>query len=73
MFICLKKTCHTALQNLSPSTPGTDTPLCLIPRPVGGITQEQLSVISRFALASVGSQGTVGGLIVAGIVRIYAL
>ncbi|XP_036344617.1 LOW QUALITY PROTEIN: transmembrane GTPase Marf-like [Rhagoletis pomonella] len=53
--------------NLSPSTPGTDTPLCLIPRPVGGITQEQLSVISRFAMASVGSQGTVGGLIVAGI------
>ncbi|XP_018800285.1 PREDICTED: transmembrane GTPase Marf isoform X2 [Bactrocera latifrons] len=57
----------SSIGNLSPSTPGTDTPLCLIPRPVGGITQEQLSVISRFALASVGSQGTVGGLIVAGI------
>lgn len=33
-----------------------------------GISQEQLSVISRFAVASVGSQGTVGGLVVAGFV-----
>ncbi|XP_053950180.1 transmembrane GTPase Marf [Anastrepha ludens] len=57
----------SSVGNLSPSTPGTDTPLCLIPRPVGGITQDQLSVISRFAMASIGSQGTVGGLVVAGI------
>ncbi|XP_061401900.1 transmembrane GTPase Marf isoform X1 [Musca vetustissima] len=52
---------------MSPITPVNDTPLCLIPTPVGGISQEQLSLISRFALTSIGSQGTVGGLIVAGI------
>lgn len=40
--------------------------MCLIQQT--GISQEQLSVISRFALASVGSQGTVGGLLVAGLV-----
>lgn len=56
---------------VSPITPGNDTPLCLIPTPVGGISQEQLSLISRFALTSIGSQGTVGGLIVAGIVCIH--
>uniref|UniRef100_A0A1I8P414 Dynamin-type G domain-containing protein n=1 Tax=Stomoxys calcitrans TaxID=35570 RepID=A0A1I8P414_STOCA len=50
---------------ISPITP--ETPLCLIPTPVGGITQDQLSLISRFAISSIGSQGTVGGLIVAGI------
>lgn len=33
-----------------------------------GISQEQLSLISRFAVASIGSQGTVGGLVVAGFV-----
>lgn len=33
-----------------------------------GISEEQLSVISRFAMASIGSQGTVGGLVVAGLV-----
>lgn len=33
-----------------------------------GMSPEQLSVISRFAVASVGSQGTVGGLVVAGFV-----
>lgn len=38
--------------------------------PVGGISTEQLSLISRFALNSVGSQGTVGGLLVAGVVSI---
>lgn len=32
------------------------------------ITPEQLSVISRIACASIGSQGTVGGLVVAGLV-----
>ncbi|XP_020805006.1 transmembrane GTPase Marf isoform X1 [Drosophila serrata] len=45
------------------------TPVCLLPGPsVAGITPEQLSVISRFAMTSIGSQGTVGGLVVAGIV-----
>ncbi|KAH8289085.1 hypothetical protein KR054_000025 [Drosophila jambulina] len=44
------------------------TPVCLLPGPsVAGITPEQLSVISRFAMTSIGSQGTVGGLVVAGI------
>ncbi|XP_046867602.1 transmembrane GTPase Marf isoform X2 [Drosophila willistoni] len=51
------------------STPVETTPVCLLPTPgVGGITPEQLSVISRFAMSSIGSQGTVGGLVVAGIV-----
>lgn len=36
-----------------------------------GISQEQLSVISRFAMASIGSQGTVGGLVVAGLVSTF--
>lgn len=36
-----------------------------------GISEEQLSLISRFAVASVGSQGTVGGLVVAGFVSIH--
>ncbi|XP_017871604.1 PREDICTED: transmembrane GTPase Marf isoform X1 [Drosophila arizonae] len=50
------------------STPVETTPVCLLPGTVvGGITPEQLSVISRFALSSIGSQGTVGGLVVAGI------
>jgi hypothetical protein len=31
-------------------------------------TEEQISLISRIAAASIGSQGTVGGLVVAGIV-----
>lgn len=35
-----------------------------------GISQEQISVISRFAMASIGSQGTVGGLVVAGFVSV---
>uniref|UniRef100_A0A1A9WT32 Dynamin-type G domain-containing protein n=1 Tax=Glossina brevipalpis TaxID=37001 RepID=A0A1A9WT32_9MUSC len=60
-------TCQSSVQIASPITPTNETPVCLIPTPVGGITQEQLSMISRLALASVGSQGTVGGLIVAGI------
>uniref|UniRef100_A0A1A9VWY0 Dynamin-type G domain-containing protein n=1 Tax=Glossina austeni TaxID=7395 RepID=A0A1A9VWY0_GLOAU len=59
--------CQSSVQIASPVTPTNETPVCLIPTPVGGITQEQLSMISRLALASVGSQGTVGGLIVAGI------
>lgn len=52
---------------LSPITPTSETPLCLMPTNTAGITQEQLSMISRFAVASIGSQGTVGGLVVAGI------
>lgn len=53
------------------STPVESTPVCLLPGTgVGGITPEQLSVISRFALSSIGSQGTVGGLVVAGVVSI---
>ncbi|XP_034123716.1 transmembrane GTPase Marf isoform X3 [Drosophila guanche] len=45
------------------------TPVCLLPSPglVAGITPEQLSLISRFAITSVGGQGTMGGLLVAGI------
>ncbi|XP_070074618.1 transmembrane GTPase Marf isoform X1 [Drosophila takahashii] len=51
------------------TTPVEATPVCLLPAPgVAGITPEQLSLISRFAVSSIGSQGTVGGLVVAGIV-----
>ncbi|EDV92431.1 transmembrane GTPase Marf isoform X2 [Drosophila grimshawi] len=57
---------HTVVTPVS--TPVETTPVCLLPTPgVAGITPEQLSVISRFALSSIGSQGTVGGLVVAGI------
>ncbi|KAH8299257.1 hypothetical protein KR018_004584 [Drosophila ironensis] len=51
------------------STPVEATPVCLLPGSGGmaGITPEQLSMISRFAVSSIGSQGTVGGLVVAGI------
>ncbi|XP_030566181.1 transmembrane GTPase Marf isoform X1 [Drosophila novamexicana] len=57
---------HTVVTPVS--TPVETTPVCLLPAPgVGGITPEQLSVISRFAMSSIGSQGTVGGLVVAGI------
>ncbi|KAH8419926.1 hypothetical protein KR009_003861 [Drosophila setifemur] len=50
------------------STPVETTPVCLMPgNGVAGITPEQLSLISRFAITSIGSQGTVGGLVVAGI------
>ncbi|XP_023174734.2 transmembrane GTPase Marf isoform X3 [Drosophila hydei] len=57
---------HTVVTPVS--TPVESTPVCLLPGSgVGGITPEQLSVISRFALSSIGSQGTVGGLVVAGI------
>lgn len=54
---------------LSPAIePNTSQPMCLIQQ--SGISQEQISVISRFAMASIGSQGTVGGLVVAGFVSI---
>lgn len=36
-------------------------------------TEEQISLISRIAAASIGSQGTVGGLVVAGIVSFHFL
>lgn len=54
-------------------TPTADlnSPMNLLPSLNGEFTtEEQLSVISRIAAASIGSQGTVGGLVVAGIVRI---
>ena len=54
------------MQILSPSANEPTTPLCLLPQ--SGISQEQLSLISRFAIASIGSQGTVGGLLVGGLV-----
>ncbi|KAM8719194.1 hypothetical protein ACLKA7_011843 [Drosophila subpalustris] len=57
---------HTVVTPVS--TPVEATPVCLLPTPgVGGITPEQLSIISRFAMSSIGSQGTVGGLVVAGV------
>ncbi|XP_017850203.1 transmembrane GTPase Marf isoform X1 [Drosophila busckii] len=58
---------HTVVTPVS--TPVETTPVCLLPTPagMGGITPEQLSIISRFAMSSIGSQGTVGGLVVAGI------
>ncbi|XP_062138478.1 transmembrane GTPase Marf isoform X2 [Drosophila sulfurigaster albostrigata] len=62
---------HTVVTPVS--TPVETTPVCLLPTPgvVGGITPEQLSIISRFAMSSIGSQGTVGGLVVAGVVLLY--
>ncbi|XP_030382207.1 transmembrane GTPase Marf isoform X2 [Scaptodrosophila lebanonensis] len=58
-------------QSVTPaSTPVNNeaTPVCLLSTPVvAGITPEHLSLISRFAMSSIGSQGTVGGLVVAGI------
>lgn len=53
-------------------TPTTDlnSPMTLLPQFNGDFTtDEQISLISRIAAASIGSQGTVGGLIIAGIVR----
>lgn len=53
-------------------TPTTDlnSPMTLLPQFNNEFTtDEQLSLISRIAAASIGSQGTVGGLIIAGIVR----
>lgn len=51
---------------LSPSANHPSTPLTLVPSNVV-ITEEQLNIISRIAVASIGSQGTVGGLVVAGL------
>jgi mitofusin 2 len=53
---------------ITPTTEnGPQSPMCLMQNNEI-ITQEQLSVISRIAVASIGSQGTVGGLLVAGLV-----
>lgn len=56
-------------------TPTTDlnSPMTLIPNFTSNefTTDEQLSLISRIAVASIGSQGTVGGLIITGIVIEY--
>lgn len=51
------------IANGGPSSP---QPMALIHQT--GMSQEQISIISRFAMASIGSQGTVGGLLVAGFV-----
>lgn len=55
---------------MSPAINDTNAsqPMCLIQQ--SGISQEHLSIISRFAVASIGSQGTVGGLLVAGFVSV---
>lgn len=53
-------------------TPTTDlnSPMTMMPSfGTEFATEEQISLISRIAAASIGSQGTVGGLIIAGIVR----
>lgn len=52
-------------------TPTADisSPMTLMPQFNGEFTtEEQLSLISRITAASIGSQGTVGGLVIAGIV-----
>ena len=54
---------------MSPITNEPQTPSGLVPSSV--ITPEQLSFISKIAVASIGSQGTVGGLLVAGVVMIF--
>lgn len=54
-------------------TPSADlnSPMTLLPQFNGDFsTEEQISLISRIAAASIGSQGTVGGLVIAGIVRL---
>ncbi|KAG5680721.1 hypothetical protein PVAND_010211 [Polypedilum vanderplanki] len=51
-------------------TPSADlnSPISLLPQFNGEFTtEEQLSLVSRIAAASIGSQGTVGGLVIAGI------
>lgn len=63
---------NMSMQMLSPVANEPHTPTCLVPNNEI-ISQEQLSVISKVAIASIGSQGTVGGLIVAGLVRKFYL
>ncbi|KAI9582828.1 hypothetical protein GQX74_012045 [Glossina fuscipes] len=43
------------------------TPTRMTIAPVGGTIKERMSIVSRLALASVGFRGTVGGLVVSGI------
>lgn len=53
-------------------TPSADlnSPMTLLPTFNGEFTtDDQISLISRIAAASIGSQGTVGGLVITGIVR----
>jgi mitofusin 2 len=58
-------------QAMTPTANDMNSPMTLLPQFNGEFTtDEQLSLISRIAAASIGSQGTVGGLIIAGIVRI---
>jgi hypothetical protein len=56
-------------------TPSADlnSPMTLLPTQFNGefSTEEQLSLISRIAAASIGSQGTVGGLVIAGVVSLF--
>lgn len=56
---------NTSHQAMTPSA-DFNSPMTLLPE---FSTDEQLSLISRIAAASIGSQGTVGGLVVAGVVR----
>ena len=48
---------------MTPLTPSNEPPL--------GVSQDDWSIISRFAVASVGSQGTMGLALAMGLVRFY--
>ncbi|XP_055695757.1 transmembrane GTPase Marf [Lutzomyia longipalpis] len=52
---------------LSPMSDQPDGPNSLVPYGGGNITPEQLSVISNMMVATMGSHGTVGGIIVSGL------
>uniref|UniRef100_A0A1L8DA53 Putative conserved plasma membrane protein n=1 Tax=Nyssomyia neivai TaxID=330878 RepID=A0A1L8DA53_9DIPT len=52
---------------LSPISDQPDGPNCVVPYGGSNITPEQLSVISNMVVATVGSHGTVGGIIVSGL------
>lgn len=61
---------HFKVSQAMTPTADMNSPMTLLPNFNGDFTtDEQLSLISRIAAASIGSQGTVGGLIIAGIVR----
>lgn len=66
-LMCNRSNMNVSQMMLSPVGNEPNTPTCLMPNNEI-ITQEQLSVISKVAIASIGSQGTVGGLIVGGLV-----
>lgn len=60
-------TLNTSVQPITPSA-DLNSPMTLLPQFSNEFTtEEQLSLISRIAAASIGSQGTVGGLVIAGI------